>query len=266
MRKTRTRLLALLVAGLLLLLPNAANAAGIPVVDILAWIQRFEMIYKQIQAIENQYQHIRIAITEAQAAVKQLESYRDGHYSDLNGLLGSIDQIFNSYSLLSSNLGYLKIGVEDIYRQNFPGTEIFTANPHVDVPSLYSQRAGQVNETLALLFKGLNRLTWNDTRSQAELAEFSVASQGADTALKAAQANGMLTSLGVTEQQKTLQATMMTANAVALGVAMQLQDQATAQAARSRWLNSETPPPPVGFDPSSGYTGIPTTAQSSLFF
>jgi hypothetical protein len=77
----------------------------------------------------------------------------------------------------------------------------------------------------------------------------------------------MLASLGVTEQQKTLQATMMTANAVALGVAMQVQDQATAQAARTRWLSSDTPPPPVAFDPSpSGYTGLPSSASASLFF
>ncbi|HEX3553310.1 MAG TPA: hypothetical protein VIA62_08775 [Thermoanaerobaculia bacterium] len=264
---TKKRLMPLLLLGLLLFMPSTADATGIPVVDILAWIQRFTLIYNQYEQLSNQYQHIRVAITEAQAAVKQLEAYRDGHYSDLNGLLGAVDQIFNSYSQVQSNLGYLKIGVEDIYRQSFPGTDVFTTDPNVNVPDSYAQRVGRVNETLALLFKGLNRITWNDTHSQIELAEFAAASQGADTALKAAQANGMLTSLGVTEQQKTLQATMMTANAVALGVAMQVQDQATAQAARSRWLASQTPPPPVGFDPSaSGYTGLPSSAATSLFF
>jgi P-type conjugative transfer protein TrbJ len=264
---TKKRLLPLLLIALLLLMPSTANASGIPVVDILAWIQRFSLIYNQYEQIAAQYQHIRVAIAEAQAAVKQLEAYRDGHYSDLNGLLGAVDQIFNSYSQIESNLGYLRIGVEDIYRQTFPGTEVFSANPNVDVPASYVQRVGRVNETLALLFKGLNRMTWNNTHSQVELAEFSAASQAADTALKASQANGMLTSLGVTEQQKTLQATMMTANAVAMGVAMQVQDQATAQAARTRWLASQTPPAPVGFDPSpSGYTGLPSSASASLFF
>ncbi|MBW8879040.1 MAG: hypothetical protein JF614_29210 [Acidobacteria bacterium] len=264
---TKKRLLPLLLIGLLLFMPSTANATGIPVVDILAWIQRFSIIYNQYQQLVNQYQHIQVAITEARAAVKQLEAYRDGHYSDLNGLLGAVDQIFNSYSQIQSNLGYLKIGVEDIYRQNFPGADVYATDPNVNVPDSYVQRVGRVNETLALLFKGLNRITWNDTHSQIELAEFAAASQGADTALKAAQANAMLTSLGVTEQQKTLQATMMTANVVALGVAMQVQDQATAQAARSRWLNSQTPPPPVGFDPSaSGYTGLPSSAPTSLFF
>ncbi|HYX25482.1 MAG TPA: hypothetical protein VFC23_15130 [Thermoanaerobaculia bacterium] len=263
---TQKRLLPLLLIGLLLFLPGTAHATGIPVVDILAWIQRFAIIYNQYEQINNQYQHIRVALTEAQAAVKQLEAYRDGHYSDLNGLLGAVDQIFNSYSQIQSNLGYLKIGVEDIYRQSFPGTDVFLADPNVNVPDSYAVRVGRVNETLALLFKGLNRITWNDTHSQIELAEFAAASQSADTALKAAQANGMLTSLAVTEQQKTLQATMMTANAVALGVAMQIQDQATAQAARSRWLDSQTPAPAVGFDPSSGYTGVPPSASTSLFF
>jgi P-type conjugative transfer protein TrbJ len=264
---TKKRLLPLLLIGLLLLMPSTANATGIPVVDILAWIQRFVVIYNQYQQVAAQYQHIKVAITEAQAAVKQLEAYRDGHYSDLNGLLGDFDQIFNSYSQIAGNLGYLKIGVEDIYRQSFPGTDVFTTDPNVNVPAAYAQRVGRVNETLALLFKSLNRMTWNDTHSQVELAEFSAASQGADTALKAAQANGMLTSLAVTEQQKTLQATMMTANAVAMGIAMQVQDQATAEAARTRWLSSEVSTPPVGFDPSaSGYTGLPSSVGTSLFF
>ncbi|HEX4965524.1 MAG TPA: hypothetical protein VF173_32235 [Thermoanaerobaculia bacterium] len=264
---TKKLLLPALLAGLLVFLPSTADATGIPVVDILAWIQRFSIIYNQVHQIENQYQHIRVAILEAQAAAKQLEAYRDGHYSDLNGLLGAVDQIFNSYSLLQGNLGYLKVGVENLYRQSFPGTEVFTADPNLNVPDSYAQRVSRVNETMALLMKGLNRITWNDTHSQVELAEFAAASQGADTALKAAQANGMLTSLGVTEQQKTLQATMMTANAIAMGVAMQIQDQATAHAALTRWLDSGAPPPPVGFDPSaSGYTGLPSSANTSLFF
>src|SRR3954469_16595691 len=186
---TKRRLLPLLLIGLLLFMPSTANATGIPVVDILAWIQRFSIIYNQYQQLVNQYQHIQVAITEARAAVKQLEAYRDGHYSDLNGLLGAVDQIFNSYSQIQSNLGYLKIGVEDIYRQNFPGADVYATDPNVNVPDSYVQRVGRVNETLALLFKGLNRITWNDTHSQIELAEFAAASQGADTALKAAQAN-----------------------------------------------------------------------------
>src|SRR5882762_7096343 len=95
---TKKRLLPLLLIGLLLFMPSTANATGIPVVDILAWIQRVIVIYHQYEQIAAQYQHIRVAITEAQAAVKQLEAYRDGHYSDLNGLLGAVDQIFNSYS------------------------------------------------------------------------------------------------------------------------------------------------------------------------
>src|SRR5258708_40084299 len=100
---TKKRLLPLLLIGLLLFMPSTANATGIPVVDILAWIQRFIVIYNQYQHIAAEYQHIRVAFTEAQAAVKQLEAYRDGHYSDLNGLLGAVDQIFNSYSQIESN-------------------------------------------------------------------------------------------------------------------------------------------------------------------
>jgi P-type conjugative transfer protein TrbJ len=263
---TKKQLLPLLLIGLLLFMPATANATGVPVVDLAALIQRITYIYNQLQQIEQQYQHIQIAVLEARAVVKQLESYRDGHYSDLNGLLGAIKQVFNTYSQVQGNIGYIRDGVEDIYRETFPGVDVFVADPEVNVPDTYAERVSRVNETLALLFKGLNRITWNDPHSQEDLVEFAAASQGADTALKAAQANGMLTSLGVTEQQKTLQATMMTANAVAMGVAMQVQDQATAQAARTRWLDSETPPPPVGFDPSpSGYTGLPSSADTSLF-
>jgi P-type conjugative transfer protein TrbJ len=250
----RKKILVLLVC-LLLLAPSVSSASGIPVVDILAWIQR---AYAQIQRAEQIYHQVE----QVYYTVKSLESYgQGGSWSSLHGLLGELDQIFNTYSELSGNLGYLKIGVEQVYRDTFPGTTL----PAGNWPDQYKTLLDRSHETLALLLAGQNRLTWNNTASQIRLAEMTAASLAADSPMKEAEVNNMFHSLETTELQKGTQATLLAANASTLSTALELQRQATAAAARKSWFDAGAGRPVPGYDPSPGYTGLPSSTSGSFF-
>jgi len=196
------------------------------------------------------------------AAVKGLESFGDGGtWSSLHGLLGELDQIFNTSSELSGNLGYLRVGVETVFRDTFPGY----APPETSWPEQYKTLADRAHETLALLMAAENRLTWNNTASQARLAEMVADSLLADSPLEESEVNNMFHTLEATELQKGTQATLLVANAVTVATALELQKSATAAAARQSWLDSAADRPAPGYDPSEGYTGIPSSSSVDLF-
>ncbi len=247
--------IASLLSLLLLLCPALSSATGIPVVDLIAWAQRIEAYLQRAEQIAHQVEQVK-------AAWKGLESFgQGGSWSSLHGLLGELDQIFNTYSEVSGNLGYLRVGVEREFRDTFPG---YTP-PIVPWPEQYKTLAERAHETLALLMAAENRLTWNNTASQARLAEMVAYSLFSDSPLKEEEVNNMFHSLEATELQKGTQATLLVANAVTLATALELQKSATAAAARQSWLDSAADRPAPGYDPSEGYTGIPSSSPVDLF-
>lgn len=250
----KTKIVALLCL-LLVLCPAFAGAAGIPVVDLIAWAQRVYAQYQRAEQIYHQVEQVR-------AALKSLESFGEsGSWGNLHGLLGELDQIFNTYSEISGNLGYLRVGVEDVFRDTFPG---YTP-PAAPWPEQYKTLADRAHETLALLMAAQNRLTWNNTASQIRLAEMEAYSLLADSPLKETEVNNMFHSLETTELQKGTQATLLVANAVTLATALELQKSATAAAARQSWLEAAAGRPDPGYDPSDGYTGIPSSSPVDVF-
>lgn len=254
-RISRT-LVSLILVAALLLGPTAAEATGIPVVDLVAWAQRILAYYKQVQQVEAQ-------IKQVELAAKQLESFgQGGNWTDLNGLLGQIDQLFNTYSTLDQNLGYLKVGVEDIFRETFPG---YSPPEIPSVPADVRIRIERSHETLALIMQALNRLTWNNTHSQIALGRAIELSKVASTQLEETEVSNMFASIAITEEQKQLQAQLLAANAATLGVAIELQNQATADAARDQFFASAADAPSPGYGATSGFTGIPSTASTSIF-
>src|SRR6476619_5683621 len=132
----RIRILALLCL-LLVVSPSFAGATGIPVVDILAWAQRFYAQYQRAEQIARQAQQVRLA-------AKSIQSFgQGGSWSTLHGLLGQIDELFR----ISGNLGYLRADVEETFRETFPGY----APPESSWPEQYKTQAERAHETLALL-------------------------------------------------------------------------------------------------------------------
>jgi P-type conjugative transfer protein TrbJ len=223
-----------------LALPTPA-AAQFFVYDPAVWYQAILAWYQRYEQIRNQYEQIR-------ALQKQLESFADqGDFNSLNGVLGQLDQIF----AVGENLGYLLAGVEEVFAETFPGYE-----PPISWPDEYALRVKRSRDTLHLITQALNRLTWPNTRSQVMLDRITAHSKRADSPLEELEVLSMWQSLHVTEAQRSLQAQLLAANAVTVAAAADLQREASAEAARSSWLERETAPLP-GLDPSEGFTGVP---------
>lgn len=251
----------LLAVVAVLLLP--ASGAAVTVEDWIAWAQRLIEIYNQGQQLAKQGEQIYAEYRQLEALVKGLESFvEEGDFSDLHGLLGQLDQIFNQASELADNVGYLTVGVERIYRNSFPGYRAPEFGPVAE----WQSRIQTAQDTLALIIEASNRLTWNNTRSQITLAAAVADSKAADGPLEEAEVSNMFASLAVTEAQKTLQAQLLTANAVVVGFGTLIQSEASATRARSDWLDgaySSTIPPSSA---TGAYTGVPSSfASSSLF-
>jgi hypothetical protein len=243
-RTRRATAVALVLFLSLAVVPQAS--ATFPVFDyvnwILSWIQR-------AQQIQHQYDQLV-------ALKKQLESYGEGgDFNSLNGILGDLDQLFRD----GENLGYLLIGVEQVFEETFPGYEAPIAWPEE-----FQTRIYRTQNTLRLITASLNRLTAANTRSQVMVDRLTALSRRADSPLEELEVQSMLETLAVTEQQRILQGQLLTANAVTIAAAAEVQRVAAAEAARSGWIASESAPEP-GYDPHpEGFTGVPRDWPWSL--
>lgn len=247
----RQKVIALALIAILLL-PATGSASGAPVVDALALAQRLIVMYNQLQQIQAAYRKIELA-------VKALESFAEtGDFSDLNGLLGQIDQIFNVYAEIEDNLGYLKVGVDEVYRDTFPGY----VSPAFSLPADYEIRVERAQQSLRLIMRAMNRLTWNNTHSALLLQEMVADSKDADSPQEEAEVANMISTLQVTEAQKSLQAQLLTANAVTVGFGSLIQDQAAATRARADWLASATVAAIPDASSAAGFTGVPSSLSS----
>jgi P-type conjugative transfer protein TrbJ len=246
---TRRKVIALTTALLVLLaLISPPRAHAVTFVDLVAYAQRIITWY---QKVEDLYQQAK----QLEALYRQLESYaHGGSWSDLNGMLGALEDLFNSSSSLVESLGYTKIGIERVWRETFPGT--LDIDPADSQPELWRERMDKAHETYRLIMQAINRVTVNNTRSQALLAEATAASKEADGTLEEIEVANMFNSLQTTELNKLVQVAMLQANAQTLEAALQAQQEASAQAARRYWLNSNRLP---GLDrETTGYTGVPS--------
>ncbi len=251
----RQKVIALALIAVLLL-PATGSATGAPVVDVLAIAQRLIVMYNQLQQIQAAYRKVELA-------VKALESYAEtGDFSDLNGLLGQIDQIFNVYAEIGDNLGYLKAGVDDVYHDTFPGYVPSVFGPTAD----YEIRVERAQQSLRLIMKAMNRLTWNNTGSALLLARMVADSKDADSPQEEAEVANMIGTLQVTEAQKSLQAQLLTANAVTVGFGSVIQDQAAATRARADWLASANVAAIPEASSAAGFTGVPSSLPGGSIF
>ena len=243
----RRRILALTTALLVLFaLASPPGAHAVTFVDLVAYVQRILTWFQKVQDLHQQAKQV-------EAAYRQLESFADsGSWSDLNGMLAAIDGLFNATSGLVENLGYTRVGIEEDWREMFPGTLDF--DPTASEPERAVERIEKARETYALIMAALNRVTWNNTRSQVLLAEATAASKSADGALEEAEVANMFHSLQTTELNKLVQIAMIQANAQTLHAALEAQREASALAARRAWFDSNRLP---GLDRElPGYTGL----------
>lgn len=245
----RRKILAVTTVGLVLLaLASPPQAHAVTFVDLVAYAQRVLTWFQKVQDLLQQARQV-------EAAYRQLESFADsGSWSDLNGMLAAIDDLFAASGGVADNVGYLRADVEETWREIFPGT--FDIDLNDSQPELLAERLGKAHETYALIMAALNRVTWNNTRSQILLAEATAASKTADGALEEAEVANMFASLQTTELNKLVQVAMIQANTQTLQAALEAQKEASALASRRAWFASNDLP---GLDRElPGYTGVPS--------
>lgn len=248
----KRRVLAVALA-LLLLVPLRSDAA-VTVHDVIAWVQRALDYIEQLQQVQHQADQVR-------AAYKQLESYLDeGAWTDLHPLMYDLKDLYNRFER-GENVGYLLADAEEMFRETFPGY----LPPTLEEPAEFELRVDRATETLALITASLNLLARDNDDSVETLRSIQTASVAADGLLEELEVANMYQSHQAAELQKGTQAQMLAANAALVGAAFQIQQTASATAARRFWLESGPEVNP-GEDPSEGFTGIPSSFRNLTIF
>jgi len=246
--------------SLLILIGSSVCNATVPVYDYINWAlqeakfayERGEMTYAKFQRA----QMILYQIRQLEQQLKALKSWaQDGDWSSLHGAMGQIDQLMNALD----DLGFLVVGIHQRWEETFPGYV-----PPVDWISEYQNRLRRTRATYGALLAALNRISANQTHSQAVLEQLAARSRASDSPQQELEVLNMFANAQGLELTKLTMATSLTANALAVQFSYELQKDATAAAVRHQWLHSQVRPQP-GHDDSPGFTGLPKNASFDLF-
>lgn len=250
MTRLRRRLpvvLALAFTTLLLTAPPAS--ATIPVYDYINWIlsyyQRYEQIANQARQISNQVRQI-------QQLAKSLESFEDADWSQFD---------FNDLDALlayGEHLGYLNSSLSSIFDETFPGYEAPES-----WPAEFETRARRTRETLRVVNQALRGLSNADAPFNF-LELLQRRSERADSPLEELETSNMYANYSLVHLQRAIQASLLTANTIAIAQAEQLQMQASVEAARNGWIDRD-PLPPIRENLDAGHTGVPEGWSYSIF-
>lgn len=248
-RKRRLPIVLTILLTTLLFVTASPASATIPVYDYVNWIlsyyQRYEQIANQARQIANQVQQIR-------KLEKSLESFVDSDWStfdfkDLDALLAD-----------GEHFGYLNRSLSDLFDATFPGYE----RPE-SWPAEFEMRVGRTRETLRLINRSLRTLSDADSPIDL-LALLQRRSETADSPLEELETSNMYANYSLVHLQRAIQASLLTANTIAIAQAEELQMQASAEAARNGWIDRD-PRPPIRDDDGSGHTGVPDGWSYSIF-
>jgi P-type conjugative transfer protein TrbJ len=258
MKACRSAFLLLLTTALLLVIqPAPARAAyTVPVYDYINWILGLVQRYQQI---DNQAEQIRKQARQIEVALKTIErSGRDGDWASLQGLFDNLATLFNS----SENLGYLYSQLATTWDETFPG---YSA-PVQSWPADQEVRAQRVFVTLRNIGLSLRQISELNQQSEDALATLRERSDAADTPQKQLEVQNMFLDFQATETSRSIQASLLAANAITVLGAEQLQRATTADLARTSWIERNAPRPPSDFDSEPGYTGVPRNWPWTIHF
>lgn len=248
-RKRRLPALFVLLVTTLLLTTASPASAQVEVHDFINWllslVQRYQMISNQAQQISNQVRQI-------QHLAKSLESFEDADWSQFD---------FNDLSALlayGEHLGYLNSSLSSLFDQTFPGYE-----PPESWPTEFETRVRRTRETLRLVNQSLRGLSNADAPFNF-LELLQRRSERADSPLEELETSNMYANYSLVHLQRAIQASLLTANVIAIAQAEELQMQASVEAARNGWIDRD-PLPPIRENLDSGHTGVPEGWSYSIF-
>jgi P-type conjugative transfer protein TrbJ len=260
MKALRTPLLVLLTAGLVLVgLPAPAHAVAAYTVPVYDYVNWFLSLYQRYQQIANQAEQLRRQAKQIEAAFKAIErSGKDGNWASLQGLFANLETLFNS----SENLGYLNSQLVYTWDNTFPGYHA----PVQSWPADQENRARRTFSTLRGIELALHQVAELNDQSDSSLAVLRDRSDHADTPQKQLETHGMFLDFQATEISRSMQASLLAANAVTVLGTEQLQRSATADLARTSWIEENAPRPLSDFEAEPGYTGVPRDWPWAIHF
>jgi P-type conjugative transfer protein TrbJ len=250
MKRFRSALLVLLsVSFLLLVVPAPAQAVvyTVPVYDYVNWILSLVQRYQQIA---NQVEQLRRQAKQVEVAVKTIERFgKAGDWASLQGLYSNLETLFNA----TENLGSLSSQLGFLWDDSFPGYY----PPVRSWPADQESRARRTFATLRGISLALHQIAALNEQSESALGVLRDRADHADTPQKQLEMHSMFLDLQTTETSRSMQASLLAANAVTVLGAEQLQRASTSDLARTTWIEHDAPRPLSDFEYGTGYTGVP---------
>lgn len=250
-RATLRRALLALVASLsLLLVPATSSEAALDVYDYVNWALSYYQRYEQIR---NQYKTIENEVRQVQQLAKALESFDQSDWSSFDA---SELEVLLAYG---EHLGYLNSAATEIFDVTFPGYEA----PRY-WPDEFQARVSRTRSTLRRIQQSLRSLGNGGDYQSEILTLLQNRSDEADSPTEELETANMFHSLHSADMQRSIQASLLVGNAIAVSQAQELQFRASAEAARSSWLLSEPLPYPDS-NQDEGFTALPNHWDLNLF-
>jgi len=250
MKTFRSALLVLLSVGfLLIVVPEPAHAQyyTVPVYDYVNWILSLVQRYQQIS---NQVEQLRRQAKQIEVAVKTIERFgKGGDWASLEGLYANLETLFNA----TENLGSLNSQIAFTWDDSFPGYY----PPVRSWPADQETRARRTFATLRGISLALHQIAALNEQSESALGVLRDRADHADTPQKQLEMHSMFLDYQATETSRSMQASLLGANAATVLGAEQLQRASTADLARTTWIEHDAPRPLSDFEYGTGYTGVP---------
>ena len=175
--------------------PPPVHATGIPVVDIVNWIENALQVIQQYLEIVQRYEVLYRQYLQYATMLKNLEHTELDDWSDLVSLYYSLDGILHQ----TYSLGYTVADIATQMNETFPGVlppaDYYAA---INARNHYLQVADRARRTLTTMnavIQVAGRISWNNQPSQMHLQRIQSRITSADGALEIAQATAELDSL-----------------------------------------------------------------------
>jgi len=246
--RCRSPIVLFLLLATLLLASASPASATIPVYDYVNWVLSY---YQRYEQIANQARQIANQVRQIEQLGKSLESFDDADWSQFDQL--------SALLFYGDHLGYLNSSLANLFDQTFPGYE-----PPESWPAEFETRVWRTRETLRLVSQALRGLSNADAPFNL-LELLQRRSERADSPIEELETANMYANYSLVHLQRAIQASLLTANIIAIAQAEELQRQASVEAARNGWIARDPLPPIRENLDGSGHTGVPDGWSYSIF-
>lgn len=252
MRRFLLALLVVLTAAATALTPPAAaqdyveDVGNFPL-HFVNTLQNYTTMVEHIVSVEQRAQQIYQYYRQIDNYYRQLKNWKqNGTWQTLSALYGDVDTLLRE----ANTLGYRAPNLQALVAETFPNLPL----PPEQWLAAYHLRLQRTLTTNKNVMKVLYSVGAMNHDTQLLLRSAQAKSQDSDGQVQAVQGNTMVLSLGAEEAGRATQAILARANANAVRIANDFQDEINDQQLLEAWLNL----PPLPTDDTPSFTGVPS--------